>query len=99
MQRSAEGLVAECFWPDVKEADLDALDRRVARALGELTSANGVRYLGSILLREDEVVLCEFEGSVEAVREVARRAGLPCERILAAATSGSRASRIPTEGA
>jgi len=75
--------IAECFWPDVNEADLEALDRRVARAATGL----GVRYLGSILLREDEVVLCEFDGPADTVRAVAEQASVPFERILHAARS------------
>ena len=74
--------VAECFWPDVNDADLDALDRRVARAL-----LPDVRYLGSILLREDEVVLCQFAGPADSVRTVAERAQVPFERLLHAARS------------
>ena len=46
-----------------------------------------VRYLGSILLREDEVVLCQFDGTAETVRAVAERAQVPFERILHAARS------------
>jgi hypothetical protein len=77
--------IAECFWPDVSEADLDALDRRVAQAATELSAH--VRYLGSILLREDEVVLCQFDGPAESVRAVAERAQVPFELILHAARS------------
>lgn len=77
-----ESLAAECFWPDVTEADLAALDRRVEQIAAELTPASPVRYLGSILIREDEVVLCQFEGTADAVREAAERAGIPFERIL-----------------
>ena len=78
--------IAECFWPDVREADLDALDRRVELAATEL-APQSVRYLGSILLREDEVVLCQFDGPAETVRAVAERAQVPFERILHAARS------------
>ncbi len=82
------GLVAECFWPGVTEADVEALDARVAASAGELRSTgHAVEYLGSILLREDEVVLCQFEGTADAVREVARRAGIPFERLLGSARS------------
>lgn len=70
--------VVECFWPDVKDADVEALDRRVVQAARELP----VHYLGSILLREDEVVLCRFEGTAAIVEEVAERAQIPFERIL-----------------
>jgi len=38
-------------------------------------------------MREDEVVLCLFEGAEPAVREAAERAEVPFERILEAARS------------
>ena len=75
--------VAECFWPGVTEAEVEALDARALFSAGEFgNAAHAVRYLGSILLREDEVLLCQFEGTPEAVREVARRAQIPFERLL-----------------
>ena len=74
---------AECFWPGVAETDLRALDARVRVSVAAI-SAEGrpVRYLGSLLMREDEVVLCQFAGAPDAVREVADRARIPFERIL-----------------
>jgi hypothetical protein len=80
--------VAECFWPGVHESDLIALDERVTACAAE-PSADGdrVRYLGSLLMHEDEVVLCRFEGSGPAVRRVAERAAIPFERILEATRS------------
>src|SRR4051794_39200394 len=86
METEPENLVAECFWPDVSEADLGALDRRVQQAVAELVPPR-VRYLGSILLREDEVVLCQFDGPAAAVRVIAERAQVPFERILHAVRS------------
>jgi hypothetical protein len=75
--------VAECFWPGVEESDLAALDRRVQAVVGDAAGRPGrVRYLGSILMRQDEVVLCQFEGTAEAVRDAAERAAVPFERIL-----------------
>jgi hypothetical protein len=79
----AESFVAECFWPGVRVADLKALDERARMSAADLELAGErVRYLGSILMRQDEVVLCEFEGSAGAVRAAAERAGVPFERIL-----------------
>jgi hypothetical protein len=78
MAGHVESYVAECYWPDVREDDVRALDRRIAASLGE-----DVRFLGSVLIREDEVVLFHFEGTAEAVRGVARRAHVPYERLLA----------------
>lgn len=77
---TAASFVAECFWPDVDDADLEALDRRIREAAAGEEPA--VRYLGSILLRDDEVVLCQFEGAGDAVRALAERARIPFERIL-----------------
>jgi len=84
----ASGYVAECFWPDVHERDLEALDARVTRAAARLHGeGEPVRYLGSVLMRSDEVVLCFFEGSEHAVRRAAEDARVPFERIVAAARS------------
>ena len=80
--------VAECMWPDVHEADLRALDQRAAEQAERLAAGGTpVRYAGSILMREDEVVLCLFQGELEAVREVAQAAQIPYDRILETARS------------
>ncbi|MGZ4335554.1 MAG: hypothetical protein ACXVRJ_14955 [Gaiellaceae bacterium] len=93
MDAERESFVAECFWPDIDDADLPTLDRRIERAIAELATEREVRYLGSILLREDEVVLCQFEGSPDRVRAVVERAEIPFERILATAHSPGPLSR------
>ena len=87
MEAERESFVAECYWPDVVDADLATLDRRIDQVIAELATGRAVRYLGSILLREDEVVLCQFEGPAARVRDVAERAEIPFERILATAHS------------
>ncbi len=80
--------VVECLWPDVRESDLRALDQRVSEHIGRLAAGrSAVRYNGSMLMREDEVVLCLFEGERDAIREVAEAAEVPFERILATARS------------
>ena len=77
------GFVAECYWAGVRRDDLRSLDERVASCARELTrTGERVRYLGSMLIVEDEVVLCLFEGSATAVRNVAERAAIPFGRIL-----------------
>ena len=84
----ATEFVAECLWPDVHEDDLRALDARAAEQSELLTAGGGsVRYLGSLLMREDEVVLCLFRGDPDDVRRVAEAARIPCDRILEAACS------------
>jgi hypothetical protein len=81
--------VAECFWPDVREQDVRELDERVAASVEALGPEPPVRYLGSILIREDEVVLCQFEGPLAAVRRVVERARVPFERLLETTVAGS----------
>jgi hypothetical protein len=83
-EAESRSFVAECFWPGVRETDLHALDQRAAEKAAE---AGGVVYLGSILMREDEVVLCHFHGPSEAVTLAARKAEIPFSRILETAQS------------
>lgn len=75
----ASEFVAECLWPGVVERDLRALDERVA---GQARRFDSVDYLGSLLMREDEVVLCLFRGDLKDVRQVASAAEIPYDRIL-----------------
>ena len=81
METESDSYVAECFWPDVHDEDVRALDERIHASL-----TDGVRYLGSILIREDEVVLCQFHGNADSVRAVAALARVPYERLLVATT-------------
>ena len=87
-QGHATEYLAECFWPGVQQSDLIALDERALASAAAL-SADGVtvRYLGSLVMREDEVVLCRFEGPQSAVQRVVELAGIPFERILEAGHS------------
>jgi hypothetical protein len=80
--------VAECFLPGVDEEAARALDARAATCAAELTrGGEPVRYLGSLLMRADEVLLCLFEGPEQAVRQAVERAAIPCERIVEATRS------------
>jgi len=88
MADPAESFVAECYWPDVREEEVRELDQRIAASL-----TSDVRYLGSVLIRDDEVVLCHFEGTADAIRRVAERARVPYERLLAATVSMSPPNR------
>jgi hypothetical protein len=81
--RSTEYL-AECLWPGVTETELAVLDAR-AREAADATAgtSEGVSYLGSMLMREDEVVFFLFsEPSAEAVEALAASAEIPFERIV-----------------
>lgn len=65
-----------------------ALDERAHATAAELTrTGTPVRYLGSLFMREDEVVLCLFDGPEASVREAAELARVPFERILEASRS------------
>ena len=82
MAERVVNFVAECYWPDVREEHVRTLDRRITASI-----TDDVRYLGSVLIREDEVVLCHFEGTADAIRRVAEQARVPYERLLAATVS------------
>jgi hypothetical protein len=71
--------VVECLWPGVSASDVESLDQRAVECAAQSAS---VRYLGSLWMREDEVVLCMFAGPLEAVRETALAADIPFERVL-----------------
>ncbi len=84
--------VAECLLPGLSRATAEALGRRVRQEIaGPLGSQ--VSYLGSLLMPEDEVLLCLFAGPEAEVRAVSERAGLPFERILACIGVGWRTGR------
>jgi hypothetical protein len=74
--------VAECLLPGVTEARAEELAHQVQQELAGAPRA-GVCFLGSLLMPEDEVLLCLFSGPHDEVQAVSQRAGLPFERILA----------------
>ena len=87
-----EGYTAECFWPGVTPGDVELLDRRLAGVVDDADPSEGpVRYLGCLLLREDEVVLCRFAGARSSIEDVALRARVPYERLLATLATADRA--------
>jgi hypothetical protein len=63
----------------VTEADLEAASRKSIEVLEEM---EGVVWIRSYASHSEGKVYCEYEApSKEAVREHARRAGLPADRI------------------
>lgn len=76
--------LAECLWPGVTEADLRKLDVRVQASVAASRDMNmRVRYLGAMLVAEDDVAFFFFSGaSALAVETVARSAGIPFERVV-----------------
>ena len=83
-------LVAECLLPGLSQATAEALGRRIRQELARLPG-HCVSFLGSLLMPEDEVLLCLFAGAEADVRVVSEQAGLPFERILACMGVGWRA--------
>jgi hypothetical protein len=81
--------VAECLLPGLSLATAEALGRRVRQEIAG-SPGSQVSYLGSLLMPEDEVLLCLLAGPEDEVRAVSERAGLPFERILACVGIGLR---------
>jgi hypothetical protein len=78
--------IAECFWTGVREEYLRDLDQRIATSIAAVDGDGGrIRYLGWLLVIDDEVVLVLFQGPPVAVRRVAEHARIPFSRILPAA--------------
>jgi hypothetical protein len=74
------GFIVERYWPGVTVADV----RLAEAALREAGGAD-TRYLGSILMPGDEVVLFRFDAvSAEQVAASGARAGLRCDRVISA---------------
>lgn len=72
--------VAECLLPGISQAVAEALGAKVRAELAR--SRSPVAFLGSLLMPEDEVLLCLFAGPPAEVRVISERAELPFERIL-----------------
>ena len=53
--------VAECLLPGLSRATAEALGRRVRHEIAG-PSGSQVTYLGSLLMPEDEVLMCLFAG-------------------------------------
>ena len=74
--------LVECYWPNASEAQLKGAIER-ARRFEDSQRRNDVRWVDSVLIPADDIVLCVFEGSsADAVRAIAGQAGLPAERIV-----------------
>jgi hypothetical protein len=74
------GFIMERYWPGVTEADV----RRAGTAL-RAAGRDDVRYLGSVLMPGDEVVLFRFDAvSAQQVAAVSEQARLRCDRVVPA---------------
>lgn len=74
---------AKCYWPGISAGEFE---RDAAIRLLEPARASEPAYLGSLVFGGDDLVLCLYEGSSRsAVMNAARRARVPCERIMESA--------------
>jgi hypothetical protein len=73
--------VVECFWPGVTRAQVEAANARARDAALHRRGAP-LRFIGSLLVLGDEVVLFQFgAASQEDVVLVSREAKLPFDRV------------------
>ena len=72
--------LAECLVPGMTTAFAELLGDQVRTELAR--SRSPVSFLGSLLIPDDEVLLCLFAGPLTEVRALSERAGLPFERVL-----------------
>jgi hypothetical protein len=84
MSGTAGSYLVECYWPDVTEPKLAAVLRRVEAASSRVRAAGAdVACRGALLMPDDEVVFCLFDGDEGDIRTVSAQACLPFERIIA----------------
>jgi hypothetical protein len=68
---------AKCYWPGVNETEFEAVAARAAENSSR-DPRHGARYLGSLLFRDDQLVLCMFEAaSPLAVKRASERPASP----------------------
>ena len=79
--------IAECLLPGLTLPIAEELGHRVTAELSRRPRP-GVRFLGSLLMPGDEVLLCLFSGPAADVRAVSQQAGLPFERVLGCVGTG-----------
>lgn len=87
--RPQQWQLAECLVPGLTLPHAEELSRRISADLAG-RPATGVRFVGSLLMPGDEVLLCLFSGDEADVRAVSEQADLPFERILACLGIGWR---------
>ena len=73
------GFLVECYWPGVGEGTASKVSRRLKATTGE---GRRVRYLGALLVPEEETLFCFFDGTEEEVRSLTEVAGLPSDRFV-----------------
>ena len=91
----AEFLI-ECYAARTDGAAIERDEQRARLAAGELTrEGTPIRLVRSIFVPEDETCFYLYEAeTVEAVREAARRAALPSDRIAKAISESKRSEGV-----
>jgi len=80
--------LVECYLPRARSTELAEIAARLATLDGTGRVAVMVRYLRSTYVPADEICFHQFEAdSIEAVRDIARLASLPFDRIVEAEES------------
>jgi hypothetical protein len=82
--RTGPLVLVESYWPGVTAERVAAADAETLRALAALADRRSpARYLGSMLVPDDELLLRLFAGGApELVRDANVRAGVPVERAV-----------------
>lgn len=84
MTDPARTYLVECFAPGIDDAAVAAAADRVRAVIATRPrAADGLAYLGALLMAEDEVVFHAFRGiDPDRVRETSEAAGLVFERVV-----------------
>jgi hypothetical protein len=91
---TASLFVVECFWPGVTRAHVEAANARARAAARQ--RAGSLRFIGSLLVPGDEVVLFQFTApSSEEVVSTSREAELPFDRVTESVWLGAGGSPEP----
>jgi len=84
--------MVECYWPELTEDRVREVLERVPRTeSGRGRTQPTVRPLGSLLVPSDGLVIFLFDGTADAIRDAAKTAEVPFDRIV-------EVHHIPTRG-
>jgi hypothetical protein len=89
---------AKCYWPGISA---DEFEHDVTIRLSDVDAhaTADAAYLGSLVFGGDDLVLCLYQGSSRsAVMEAARRARIPCERIMESAWLPAKGAPLSKPG-
>jgi len=73
--------MVECYWPEMTEDRVRQVLERVTRTESQHAQPQ-VRPLGSLLVPSDGLVIFLFDGTSAAIRDAAKTAEVPFDRIV-----------------